>query len=461
MGKEKTMSPVELRNRAKQFLNQHSASLEDISLNDIQALVEELQVHQIELEMQNEALCSAQSELEKSRNRYYNLYDFAPIGYFTLDKNGFILEVNLTGADLLGRERRYLINKTFSHFIHKDFNDAYFHHRRQAFETGAKQTCELKLLKKNGTPFWVQLESVAAQNTGDHSNQLRTTMTDINARKRAEEALRKAHDELERRVGRRTAELSESNALLRQEIDQRKRAEKAVKKSEGELRHLSSKLLDAHEEESKRIGNELHDGIAQTLSSIKFWAEVAQLQMAREEFIDACKSLDTLVSLIQGAVHEVRSISKNLRPSILDDLGILPTISWLSQDFQTVHPLISIECYVQLEERDVPDALKTVIFRVLQESLNNIGKHSQADQVVIYLHGTNGRIELMVTDNGVGFDLTDALSPKKHERGLGLASMKERTELSSGSFSIESRGGAGTTVRATWGGNVGEKRGSP
>ena len=235
-----------------------------------------------------------------------------------------------------------------------------------------------------------------------------------------------------------------------EEINQRKRAEEAVKKSESELRSLSSKLLDSHEEENKRIGNELHDGIAQTLSSIKFWAEAAQLQMGREDFMEACKSLDTVVSQLQGAVQEIRSISKNLRPTILDDLGILPTISWLCQDFQNLHPLIGIESHVQLEERDVSDDLKTVVFRVLQEALNNIGKHSQADQVVIGLKRTDGRVDLIITDNGMGFDVPDALSTKKHVRGLGLASMKERTELSSGSFSIESREGAGTTVRAAW-----------
>ncbi len=450
MGKKSALSPVELRNRAKQFLDQIPVGHEDISLDDIQELVEELQVHQIELEMQNEALSSAQSELEKSRNRYYELYDFAPIGYFTLDKNGFISEVNLTGAALLGRERRHLIKETFSHFVHKDFNDAYFYHRRHAFETGVKQTCELKLLKKDGTLFWAQLESIAMQNAADHSNQLRTTMIDITARKRVEEALWTAHDELEQRIEQRTAELSEANVRLMEEINQRKRAEEAVKKSESELRSLSSKLLDSHEEENKRIGNELHDGIAQTLSSIKFWAEAAQLQMGREDFMEACKSLDTVVSQLQGAVQEIRSISKNLRPTILDDLGILPTISWLCQDFQNLHPLIGIESHVQLEERDVSDDLKTVVFRVLQEALNNIGKHSQADQVVIGLKRTDGRVDLIITDNGMGFDVPDALSTKKHVRGLGLASMKERTELSSGSFSIESREGAGTTVRAAW-----------
>ncbi len=450
MGRKNTLSPTELRKRAKQFLDQSPAGIEDFSLSDIQKLIEELQVHQIELEMQNEALCRAQSQLEKSRNRYYDLYDFAPIGYFSLDKNGSILEANLTGATLLGCERRYLIKTIFSRFIHKDFNDTYFHHRNQAFITGKKQTCELKLLKKNGTLLWVQLESLAVKDNEDHSNQLRTTMTDITERKRVEEALQAAHDELERRVAQRTAELSNSNVLLREEINQRKRAEEAVKKSEGELRQLSSKLLDAHEEESKRIGNELHDGIAQTLSSIKFWVENARLQMTREDFRDACKSLDTVVPLIQGAVQEIRSISKNLRPSILDDLGLLPTISWLCQNFQTLHPLIGIERRIQIEEQDVPDALKIVIFRVLQESFNNIGKHSRADRVVLDLQSADGRIELIVKDNGVGFDITDALTTQKHMRGLGLASMKERTELSSGSFSVESLEGAGTTVCVAW-----------
>ena len=217
-----------------------------------------------------------------------------------------------------------------------------------------------------------------------------------------------------------------------------------------ELRRLSSKLLDAHEEESKRIGQELHDGLAQTLSAVKVWVEAALMQMGNDNPAEVARSLESAVPLAQGAVEEIRRISRNLRPSILDDLGILATISWLCKEFSTIYSGIVIENEINIEENDVPDPLKIVIFRVLQESLNNIAKHSRANLVRLSLKGTDGKIELTIKDSGVGFQLEGVPSEEQSERGLGLASMKERTELSGGSFSIRSKKGEGSTVHASW-----------
>jgi signal transduction histidine kinase len=115
-----------------------------------------------------------------------------------------------------------------------------------------------------------------------------------------------------------------------------------------------------------------------------------------------------------------------------------------------MYPDIGIEKQIEIQENDVPDSLKIVIFRILQESLNNIAKHSQATLVRLSLKETDGNIELTIDDNGAGFDMDHVLSGDLSERGLGLASMKERAELPGGSFSLVSQKGAGTTVRASW-----------
>jgi signal transduction histidine kinase len=223
-----------------------------------------------------------------------------------------------------------------------------------------------------------------------------------------------------------------------------------VEERTAELRRLSVQLLNAQEEERKRIALELHDGIGQNLSAIKYRVENALEGMRQRKPANEVKSLEPVVSVVQDAVDEVRRISMNLRPSILDDLGILATVSWFCREVEETFSGIRIEKRINIDENDVPDSLKIVIYRLLQEALNNMAKHSQADHVHLVLEGIDENIELTVMDNGVGFDMEQVLSEETSKRGLGLASMKERAELSGGSFLVESQRGVGTTVRASW-----------
>jgi signal transduction histidine kinase len=255
---------------------------------------------------------------------------------------------------------------------------------------------------------------------------------------------------LEERVIKRTRELSKANVLLAGEIGERKSTEEALKQSGRELTELSSRLLTAHEEESKRIGQELHDGLAQTLSAVKIWTEAALMQLSQKNLDEAVKSLESVMPLARGAVEEVRRISKNLRPSSLDDFGIVATISWLLKEFKTLYVRIEIETQVEILEDDIPDSLKIVIYRILQEALNNVAKHSQASVVRLCLRKTDSTIELVVKDNGDGFEMEDILSGDQSGRGLGITGMRERTELSGGSFSVETHKGLGTTVESLW-----------
>ena len=241
-------------------------------------------------------------------------------------------------------------------------------------------------------------------------------------RKLAEKALQEAHDQLEIRVEERTAE----------------------------LRRLSLQLLNAQEEERKRIALEIHDGIGQNLSAIKYRVENALEEMRQRKPATEVKSLDPVVSVVQDAVEEVRRISMNLRPSILDDLGILATISWFCREVEETYSGVRIEKRINIDENDVPDSLRIVIYRLLQEALNNMAKHSRAKLVNLVLERIDENIELTVVDNGVGFDMEEVLSQERSKRGLGLASMKERAELSGGSFLVESQKGIGTTVKASW-----------
>ncbi len=250
-------------------------------------------------------------------------------------------------------------------------------------------------------------------------------------------------DEKEGKVPIDNVEFIESMAPLIGEALNRFNLEEELRESENRLRLLSSQLLTVQENERKQIARDLHDGIGQTLSAIKFGLESKLNQMNKAPAPPGV-SLESIISLAQNGIEESRRIQMDLRPSILDDLGILATIGWFTREFQKVYSQISIEKETNIEEKDVSNSLKTVIFRIIQEATNNISKHSRATLIQLSLGKKEDKIELMIEDNGMGFDLETS------KRGLGITSMRERTELSGGSFSIESILGKGTTIRASW-----------
>ena len=185
-----THGKLKLRDRAEAFLNKTPSAVKNVPPQDVKNLVEELQIHQVELEMQNEELRRAQLELQESRDRFSDLYDFAPVGYFTINHKGLIQEANLTGATMLGVERGKLINWPFSRFITTDTQDIFYLHRKTLFETKTGQNCELMLKKGDGTEFHARLESVVIEDDEGNISFFRAVVSDIQERHRAEEALR-------------------------------------------------------------------------------------------------------------------------------------------------------------------------------------------------------------------------------------------------------------------------------
>ncbi len=235
------------------------------------------------------------------------------------------------------------------------------------------------------------------------------------------------------------------------DISERKAVEQALLESEKQLRRLSSQVLTAQEIERKRVSKELHDGIGQYLSAVKYKVEDALHRLSEKKGPENdMDRLKTIIPVLQGAIEEVRRICMDLRPSILDDLGILATISWFCREFKQTYGTIRILKHIEIEEQEIPTALRTTIYRIIQEAFNNIAKHSRAGRVNLSLSKTKGAIELVIRDNGQGFELKDRSSEDPSLKGLGLASMKERAEFSGGTLTIESVKGAGTTIRAIW-----------
>jgi len=231
---------------------------------------------------------------------------------------------------------------------------------------------------------------------------------------------------------------------------ERSRALTKLRNARERLRKLSGKLVEAQEREQRFIAQELHDSIGSGLTAIKFALEAKIVSMEEDSPPAGEISVEKILSMVQDAIEETRRISAKLRPSILDDLGLVQTIRWMCRNFQTLHPKIHLRQNIGIEESEVPESLKTVIYRILQEALNNVVRHSNADAVDLSVTKADERLELEVRDNGRGFDNKDVFSEVRPNGGMGIEGMQDRAEFTDGTFEIVSRKGGGTRVRAVW-----------
>ncbi len=224
---------------------------------------------------------------------------------------------------------------------------------------------------------------------------------------------------------------------------------RALLESEAKLKALSLKIIEAQEAERKSIAKELHDSIGSGLTAIKYALEKKMADLDDTENLKGI-TLEQVIVMVRDTMEETRRISSNLRPSILDDLGLLTAIRSVCREYQRIYEAIHIESILEIEESYIPDSLKIIIYRVLQEALNNIVKHSGADRVDISLKKNEQGIEFIIKDNGRGFDLKKDHPGSGNKGGMGLVGMSERVLLSNGRFDISSEKGGNTVIRGFW-----------
>jgi two-component system NarL family sensor kinase len=224
---------------------------------------------------------------------------------------------------------------------------------------------------------------------------------------------------------------------------------KTPREVEKRLHVLSCQLIDAQEMERKKIAAELHDGIGQMMGAIKF--QIEGLITAGTYDAGSCRfdQLRKCVENLRDAMDEVRRITMDLRPSTLDDLGLLLTIDWFCREFCNMYRGVRIAKKVTIEESNIIEERKIVIYRIIQEAMNNTAKYADATEIALELSDRDEGLYLCVRDNGRGFDINQIPGASCFHR-LGLRSMRERAESSGGVFAIQSSPGRGTTVEVLW-----------
>ena len=238
---------VDLRERAEQVLTESPGGLQEIP-TDVQELIHELQVRSVELEIQNEQLRETQLELQQSHDRYVELYDFAPVGYLTMDSNGFIVQANLAVCALLKTQRNVLLTQPFNDYVKASQRNEFENHLSLVSETLSKQTCELELVASNRSEVNVEMLTVPIDSPDDdHALWYRAILTNIGERKRRDEALQQAYEELDLRVEERTRELVTMNEQLKGVIRKREQLAQNLQLEVEERKKIEGVLRESEE----------------------------------------------------------------------------------------------------------------------------------------------------------------------------------------------------------------------
>ncbi len=246
--------------------------------------------------------------------------------------------------------------------------------------------------------------------------------------------------DLERRITERTAQLYNSNTQLQNEIAERRQAQRQLEDFQAQLRQLSAHLQAAREEERARIAREIHDELGQVLTGLKM--DLAWLQRSlKDQDSEIGRKLSGMLQMVDTTIKLVRQIATELRPGVLDDLGLVPAIEWQLSEFQS---RTNIQCKLntRLDELALDADGRTALFRIFQETLTNVARHANATVVEVNIEENPHYAILQVQDNGRGITESDVIKA----RSFGLLGMRERVHLLNGDFSIRGVPGQGTTV---------------
>jgi PAS domain S-box-containing protein len=365
---------------------------------------------QRELQAMKESLRRTEEELLESKSKYKQILENAPVGVHVIDlTTGKMIRVNDIICHYTGYSREEILAMDPADLLTEESRSLYFE-RLAMILAGQKPPEEAiyRLKARDGRSFWAVCNSRVSYENG----------------------------------------VPQRATVVFQEITRLKETEEALRRSEENLRRLSFRLLTVQEEERKRIARDLHDTVLQKLAYTKMSMGLRLNQMESGAASSEKAFLKDSISVVKGAIGELREVIEDLRPSLLDQLGLLSAVRSYCREFGERYPRIRLEVNIDLPEKDLPESSKIPMFRIIQESLNNIVKHSRAEHARVSIEKSGGFICLRVSDDGIGFELLE--KAPRGEGGFGLSGMRERAALSRGAFSFHSSKGKGTLVEVIW-----------
>jgi len=379
--------------------------------------------------------------LQTSEIRYRRLFETAKDGILILDADtGRITDANPFLRDMLGYSRDELLGKMLWQIgPFKDIAAS-----RGAFRKLQRKEYirydNLPLETKGRRHKHVEFVSNVYQENG--TRVIQCNIRDITARHQAEMALANFSKELEKRVDERTAELLTANRLMKKMLDEGKRAEEKLGQSRERLRNLSGSLQSLLEEERTRISREIHDELGQALTALKLDLSSMRRRFDSETLGEQSAKVHEIERTVTRIIRAVRRIATDLRPGILDELGVVAAIEWMTKDFKK---RTGIGCKVTIKAvgKVTGTSHATAIFRIVQEALTNVMRHAAASQVSLSLEKKDETMILEVRDNGIGIKEGRVFDTKS----LGLTGIRERALLLGGNADISGKPGEGTLVR--------------
>ncbi len=405
--------------------------------------------------------------LHESEERYRTLFELCPMGVYSCDRAGVIQKFNRQAVKLWGREPRTGdTNERFcGSFKMYRLNGAAMPHAEcpmaQVLKSKIKaaRDTEAVIARPDGSRISVNVNIVPLKNKeGDMIGAI-NCFYDITARKHEEEIVGKARgllfrhaEELESKVAQRTAELTAANRRLGVSVESTRLGKEQYHKlflesqaMHKKLRQLTHQIISAQEEERKEISRELHDEVVQTLVGIN--VELAALGKGASVGVQTLKEkIAHTQRLVENSVNAVHRFARELRPAVLDDLGLIPALHAYGKSLAERKKFkIHMTAFEGVEA--LGGAKRTVLFRVAQEALTNVARHAHATHVKMSISEVSGAIRMEISDNGQSFAVEKTLTARNHNR-LGLIGMRERIEMVGGKLAIESTLGKGTTVRA-------------